>query len=222
MRERQRFEARDGIENEPSILICRCSKTRNHILTPAVTPTYSEIPIVADRREQASSATAAESNCKLCAVLSGELGADVGLFQLDVDHTGNRVGAVQRRCTVLEHLDAIDCVERDRAAVDETALAVVAQRIGHHALAVDQGERAAHRQAAQRDAGGTGGEGPVKPWFSVPWPLAARLRRTSETFVLAGAFQILIADDLHGTRGLLVGALDHGTGDNHRLQSHLG
>jgi len=32
-------------------MIPRCSETRNHIVTPAVTPAYSEIPIFADTHE---------------------------------------------------------------------------------------------------------------------------------------------------------------------------
>ena len=57
---------RDGIEIKPIALIYRCSKTRNRIVTPTVTPTCSEIPIFADRREETISATAAESNSGLC------------------------------------------------------------------------------------------------------------------------------------------------------------
>ena len=43
---------RDGIEAEAKSVIPRCSETRNHIVTPAVTPTYREIPIFADGREK--------------------------------------------------------------------------------------------------------------------------------------------------------------------------
>ena len=40
--------------------------------------------------------------------------ADVGRLELDVDDTGNGIGAVQRRSSVLEDFDPIDGIEWDR------------------------------------------------------------------------------------------------------------
>ena len=84
--------------------------------------------------------------------LDVEFRAHVGLPQADVDHARDRIGAVGRRRVVLQHIDAFDRVDRNRRHVDEAALTVVAQGIGHHALTVDERQRVAHRQTAQRDA----------------------------------------------------------------------
>src|SRR3546814_20487717 len=53
----------------------------------------------------------------------------------DVDHTRDRVGAIGRRRTVAQHLDAVDDGVRDGVEVDEVALAVIRERIGRHAQA---------------------------------------------------------------------------------------
>ena len=93
-------------------------------------------------------------------------GADVGrglqplevVLENDVDDAGDRVGAVQRGGAVLQHIDALDRVHRDRVEVDEGTLAIIRQWVIGRAAAIDQHQGRVHRQAAQRDTGGTRGE----------------------------------------------------------------
>src|SRR3546814_5722054 len=64
----------------------------------------------------------------------------------DVDHTRDRVGAIGRRRTVAQHLDAVDDGVRDGVEVDEVALAVIRERIGRHAQAIRNRQRRLHGQ----------------------------------------------------------------------------
>src|SRR3546814_5889662 len=68
----------------------------------------------------------------------------------DVDHTRDRVGAIGRRRTVAQHLDAVDDGVVDGVEVDEVALAVIRERIARHAQAVRNRQRRLHGQDAQR------------------------------------------------------------------------
>jgi hypothetical protein len=52
----------DGIEIRPKSMIPRRFETWNRIVTPAVTPIYTEIPMVADTRQWTSWPIAMESN----------------------------------------------------------------------------------------------------------------------------------------------------------------
>ena len=93
---------------------------------------------------------------------NAELGAAadavVGLLGDDVDHAGDRVGAVAGRCAVAQHVDPLDDVVGDRVEVDEVTRTVVGQRIVSRAKAVEQDERRVGRKAAQRDCRCTAGE----------------------------------------------------------------
>ena len=72
----------------------------------------------------------------------------------DVDHAGDRVGAVRRGRAVAQHLDVLDDVVGDRVQVDEVARAVIGQRVVRGAHAVEQHQRRVGGQAAQRDRRG--------------------------------------------------------------------
>ena len=150
--------------------------------------------------------------------LHGDFGADIALLQLDVDHAGDGIGAVQRRSAVLEHLDGVDRIERNGAHVDEAALTIVAQRIGHHALAVDQRERVAHRQAAQRDAGGAGGECLAEALVESSRTVGREVAQHVGDFGVARILQVLRGDDLNRSRRFGVGSLDQRAGDDDFLQ----
>ncbi len=87
------------------------------------------------------------------------------LLSDDVDNAGDGVGAVGRRCAVLQDLDAFDGGVGNGVQVDEVTRRVVGQRIVGHTHAVDEDQGRVRRQAAQRNAGGAGCEvtasGPV-------------------------------------------------------------
>ena len=74
--------------------------------------------------------------------------AGIVVLQYDVDHAGDRVGAVGRRGTVLQHLDPLDLVQRDVVEVDAAGVAL------NETLAVHQHQRTFHAQVSQVDAGG--------------------------------------------------------------------
>ncbi len=74
--------------------------------------------------------------------------------QDDVDHAGDRVGAVDRRGAVGQHLDALDRAERDRVQVDEREVDVLREAVVGDAPAVDQHQRRVLAEVAQADAGG--------------------------------------------------------------------
>jgi len=152
------------------------------------------------------------------AALDGEFGPDEGLFQFDVHHARDRVGTVHGRCAVFEHFNRFDRIDRDRRHIDEAAFPVVAQRVGDHALSVNQGQRVAHRQTAQRDAASAGRECLTEALIQ----RARSVRRQSTQHIrhvrVARVLQINGSNDLHRTRRLRVGALDQGSGDDDFLK----
>jgi hypothetical protein len=162
--------------------------------------------------------------------------------QDDVDHAGNRIGAVLRRGAVAQHFDAVDRGHRDRVDVGTRGTAAdgllhVDQRLLVAALAVDQHEDLVGAEGAQRrgaqDVGAVADEGAGE--------IEARLEHLQDLthFLHAGLAQLFAgdhvdrrggfrrrapacarADDLHlvefgrGARGLrfLVGCLGTGGG----------
>ncbi len=78
-------------------------------------------------------------------VVQRQLGALIILAQDEVDDARDRVGAVDRRCTVGQHFDAFDRSGGNRVDV----------AIGD-ALAVDQDQRTVGTEAAQRDEAAAG------------------------------------------------------------------
>jgi len=80
------------------------------------------------------------------------------LLEHDVDHAGDRRGAVDRGLVAGQDVDVVDHRHRHRGQIDEVGLAVVQQRVVRHRLAVDQEQREAGRQAQQADGLGAGRE----------------------------------------------------------------
>ena len=152
------------------------------------------------------------------ASLHREFRTHVGLFQFDVDHTRNGIRAVHRRSAVLEYLDSIHRVERDGGHVDEATFAVIAQGIGHHTFAVDQGQRVAHRQAAQGDAGRTGGERLTEALVQSSRAVRREIAQHVRYLRIARILQVLRGNDLHGTRRFRVRTLDQGSRHHDLLQ----
>ena len=152
------------------------------------------------------------------ASLHREFRTHVGFFQFDVDHTRDGIRAVHRRGAVLEYLDGIHRVERDGGHVDEAPFAVVAQGIGNHTFAVDQGQRVAHRQTAQGDAGRTGGESLAETLVQSSRAVCREIAQHVRDLRIARVLQVLRGNDLHGTRRFRVRALDQGSRHHDLLQ----
>ena len=92
------------------------------------------------------------------ATLDRALNALDVLLADQVDHAADRVRAIGRGGTVLQHFDAVDGAERDRVQVDIGVMAVVVEREVRRTQAVDQhhGRRDAqtaerHRRTARRE-----------------------------------------------------------------------
>jgi hypothetical protein len=66
----------------------------------------------------------------------------------EVDHATDRIGAVERRSAIFQHLDALDCCERDCVQIDRAA-EPIAKRIVFDASAVQQHQRAGAAETAQ-------------------------------------------------------------------------
>jgi hypothetical protein len=75
--------------------------------------------------------------------IDSKLAAVVVMARDDVDDAGDRIGTVDRRCAVEQHLDAVDHRDRNRTQVDRAA------DIGDEALAIEQHQGAVGAKAAQ-------------------------------------------------------------------------
>jgi hypothetical protein len=140
------------------------------------------------------------------------------VFQDDVDHAGNRIGAVLGRCAVAQHFDALDGVGRDRRNVGAAFAAArgslgVDQRTGVLALAVNQDQRAAGTHVADLVRIEQGGgivdrrlHG-VKRWHAKAEGLVQR--------VLAGLGQFLGRKNVDRDRGIDDGALGTAAAGGH-------
>ena len=95
----------------------------------------------------------------LTAAVLRESGRGVHVPTLDlllgdhVDHAGDGVSAIGRRCAVTQHFDPLDDRVGNRVEVDEVALAIIRQRIGSQAQAVSDGQCRLYGQAAKRRCG---------------------------------------------------------------------
>ncbi len=145
---------------------------------------------------------------------------EFGTFEIlpgdDVDHAGHGIRTVHGRGAVLEHFDALHGNQRQRVEVDEG----VRQAAGREAVvgqpaAVEQHQRVLLRQAAQADAGRTGGP-PVVGGFvgGVAGVGRDRAQQVGDGG-LAGLLQLLALDHLHRVGRLGIRALDVGPGDPH-------
>src|SRR5690242_14746571 len=84
----------------------------------AVLDAERRAPVVAGAAEREIGAAAGAIAVAVLAVLRMEFSAVVVALRDDVDDPGDRIGTVDRRCAVLEHLDALHQRERNRADVD--------------------------------------------------------------------------------------------------------
>ena len=138
--------------------------------------------------------------------------------QNDVHHAGDGIGAVDRRCAVLEHFHALDGIERNGAEVGEHLLAVVGQAVGRHAAAIQQHQRRARTEAAQRDAGAATGEAVAEGLGNGAGAIGGDRLQVLGQRGLATAVDLLAAHHLHRGRRLGVGAGDVGAGDRDAVE----
>src|SRR3546814_5178876 len=80
------------------------------------------------------------------------------LFQDDVDHAGNRIGAIDGRGAAGKHFDAIHHAQRNAGNVGGADPAIHRQGEVGQAAAMDQHQGVVRAQAAQVDLLRTGGE----------------------------------------------------------------
>lgn len=67
----------------------------------------------------------------------------------DIGDAGNSVGAIERRGPVLQDLDALNHVHRQRVDVDELRAVICHRRRTGHAATIDQGQRGAEAETPQ-------------------------------------------------------------------------
>jgi hypothetical protein len=173
---------------------------------------------------QAARARADAGGALACAALlgtgagGGQVDARVVLARDEVDHAADRIGAVDGRRAVLEHLDALDGAGRDVVQVDA---GVVARRceVGK-AAAVQQDQRGRHADAAQVGAvhaalarGAVGDAGAVRQRRRVGADVAHQLGGRGGAHLV----HVFARDYLHRQGRLAVDALDRGTGDFHAV-----
>src|SRR4029079_5846696 len=149
--------------------------------------------------------------------IGGDVGTAIVFAQDEIHDPGDRVGAVDRRCTVLQDLHAVDGRNRQRVPVDGTAV----ERVVRDTAAVDQHQRRAVADAAEIDAGQPGAR------HDVPWvELRADGQRIAERADVGGdlrhdlgdarkatALDVLAADNLDGQRRFDIRAGDARAGD---------
>ena len=119
----------------------------------------------------------------------------------EVDHAGDRVGTVDRRCAAGDHLDPPDQRCRDHVEIDD-AVGVVR----HEALAIDQHQRAHGAQITQVDRGHAG-----IVVVGILTDARNRLRDLAEKFLDAGfvgELNLLASDDRNRAGGGEIGPVD--------------
>ncbi|MNS72233.1 hypothetical protein D3C72_1056350 [compost metagenome] len=136
----------------------------------------------------------------------------------DVDHAGDRIGAVHRRCACGQHLDALDQRTGDVGQVDHVHRALVGQWIVGLAAAVDQHQRAVRAQATQVDGVRRRGEGIAEVLaLHVAGVFSERAQRI-ECVAVALRIDLLAADHRDRRWPLDAGTRDARAGDLHFLQ----
>ena len=136
----------------------------------------------------------------------------------DVDHTGDGVGAIHRRRTGRQDLDALDQRTGNVGQVDHVHRALVGQRVVGLAAAVDQHQRAVRAQPAQVDGVGGRGEGVAEV---LPLHVAGVFSQGAqrvERVAVALRVDLLAADHGHRRRPFDTGARNARAGDLHFLQ----
>jgi hypothetical protein len=144
--------------------------------------------------------------------------ADVRALQDHVDDAGDRVRPIHRRGAVFQDLDALDRIERDVGDVDERALAVVADRVGRHAVAVDQHQRRADREAAQRDAARATGERTRDALRHRALPVRGDVVQHVGHAGVARLLQVVGREHLHRARCFGIGAPHVRAGHDHAFE----
>nr|GEU28061.1 hypothetical protein [Tanacetum cinerariifolium] len=130
------------------------------------------------------------------------------LAQDDVDHAGNRVGAIGRRSAVLEDLDPFDDLHRYGGQVGKALLAVVGAGERRHAAAVEQHQGGRCAQAAQRDRGGARGKTVAEAGRQRTGAVGGQGLQVFRDRGFARFHQIFAGDHLHRGSGFGGGALD--------------
>ena len=141
----------------------------------------------------------------------------------DVDHAGHRIGAVDRRRTAVEHLDAFHHHRRNAADADAGGGRAGTGRVLGHALAVEQDQLIAHAQSAQVEERGIRlrGAGVELATDDITVELGQRLQRFGHGAVALLA-DVLTGDHHHRRRAFDRGALDARTGDLDLVQRTRG
>jgi hypothetical protein len=80
------------------------------------------------------------------------------VLQNDIDHAAHRIGAIDCRGSIRQHLDSFDCGYRNAAEIDEIVSAARCKGKDRHTATIDEHERAADAKSAQVDRGSRGRE----------------------------------------------------------------
>ena len=151
------------------------------------------------------------------AVTHGSLGTVKTLLGDDVDHAGDRIGAVDGRSAVLEHFHALDQRHRNHVQIDR---AVGAGAAVDDAAAIEQHQGAVDAQPAQVDLGGAVAVlGPVG--IALAAGKTGRGRQALQQGVNrsgTGAFNGLCIDHADRADPGQLRALDMAAGDLHGVQ----
>ena len=159
------------------------------------------------------------------------VGVDLDAFELlagdDVHHAGDGVGAVDGRCAVLQHFDAIDDGQRDGVEVG-AATDARRGRLIHPADAVHQHQHALRAQMAQVDLRGAGADAAAVGGIAeVARGIELRVQRLAAGGELledfANALHARLGDLLavqheHRLRGHRIGLLDAAAGHGDRIE----
>ena len=137
----------------------------------------------------------------------------------EVHHPSDGVGAVERRCPILENLEAADGDARNRADIHTDV------GVRHVATSVDQYQRASRTQAAQVDG--------VYPFIALTAG-SVELVRFGQVTVgdievshhfrngrVADIHEVLLADHIDGQGRVFRGASDKGAGNHHLFDRFL-
>lgn len=120
------------------------------------------------------------------------------LLHDEVDDAGDRVRSIDRRCPTREDLDPLDQGRRDEV---EVSLRSPEGAPRHHALAVDERQRARRTQSSQVDVGDTTGAAWIGGLGEGEIPLDRRQAIEQGVYALrALGLELLVAHHLQGSR----------------------
>ena len=159
------------------------------------------------------------------AALVGSAGAGAELRALeilagdDVDHTGNGIRTVHRRCSILQHLDALHGDQRQGVEIDEGVGKTVGREtvVGQPA-AIEQHQGVLLRKAAQADPGRTRCPATVGGFVGGIAGIGGKGAKHVGHGRFSGGVQLFAVDHLHRIGGFGIAALDVGAGDTYGRQ----